>query len=506
MDPGKLHAKKQRRVAFHSSSAPNSLWKMTRAPDHLETTQETPIDIVDDVQKKNLFGPSSLTELDNVYNMIVSKHSFALSEYNEAFKKLELLQADVHQMKDVEERAQEWKDFVKTMQVKRSTILWSAPPLKVPPMDVEHLTKVEFAGGNKCEEQNSKVLLHDEKEDGLDKEAEPNAEVEIVGGYKCDGKDPKVEVDVEKEAMLEKNSLENGDQAKKCPSSSMKDNEVSSRYTNPSILQTIQMMQRERKRKMTDAATSNIDNLDHVISMIAKSTMKDPHDLDTSLRVEGQIPCASNIEDQEDKNSKSFVLSTGGDASCAGGAIGASGAGNDTEIIIDKSKPPQENGDASVDAGGAVVQAVQVNTRTLSLKSLNHFRKMVVIQVVGGAVGAGDVGEDMEIIIEKSEPPQEDGDASMDVGADSSCTAGAVGAGGVEYVRHNDGTVSRQREDGGSAGGVASYVRNDDGTVSHPWEDFGNILFESKPALILDINGVLLTSIDKRYHSQMLAY
>ncbi|MCO5591581.1 hypothetical protein L7F22_045568 [Adiantum nelumboides] len=36
-------------------------------------------------------------ELDTIYNMVLSKHSFALSEYNEAFKKLELLQADVHQ-------------------------------------------------------------------------------------------------------------------------------------------------------------------------------------------------------------------------------------------------------------------------------------------------------------------------------------------------------------------------------------------------------------------------
>ncbi|MCO5557097.1 hypothetical protein L7F22_010653 [Adiantum nelumboides] len=244
-----------------------SLQRMMRTSDHLEAPQKNLIYTVDDVQKKNLFGPTSLTELDTVYNMVVSKHSFALSEYNEAFKKLELLQT----------------------------------------------------------------------------EAEPNAEVEILGGYNCEEQDPKVEVQVEKEGVLEKDSLENGDQAKNCPSS-MKDNEVSARDTSPSILQTIQMMQRERKRKMT---------------------------------------------------------------------------GEDTDIIIEKSKPPQENDDASVDAGGDASCAGGAVG-------------------VGGdascAVGAGGAGEDTEIIIEKSEPPQEDGDASVDVGGDASCV------GGAEYVRHNDGT------------------------------------------------------------------
>ncbi|KAI5065375.1 hypothetical protein GOP47_0020070 [Adiantum capillus-veneris] len=143
MDPGKLHAKKQRWVAFHSSSTPNSSRRMTRTPDHLEAPQETSIDIVDDVQKKNLFGPPSLTELDTVYNMVVSKHSFALSEYNEAFKKLELLQDDVHrneganllvenlrgQLKDVEAallKAEGSVDVVDAMKVEqlKNTIGW----------------------------------------------------------------------------------------------------------------------------------------------------------------------------------------------------------------------------------------------------------------------------------------------------------------------------------------------------------------------------------------------
>ncbi|MCO5582527.1 hypothetical protein L7F22_036425 [Adiantum nelumboides] len=199
--------------------------------------------------------------------------------------------------------------------------------------------------------------------------AESDAKMEIVGGYNCEEQDPKVEVLVEKE----------------------------------------------------DAATSNIDHLDHIISMIAKYTMKDPPDVDTSFRAEGQVPCASNIEDQEDKNTQFFVLNIGedtqiiikkseppqengdafvhasGGASCASGAIGAVGAGEDTKIFIEKSKPPQENGDASLDASGDASCA-------------------------GGAGGAGD---DMEIIIEKSEPPQENGDASMD----ASCASCAVGEG-----------------------------------------------------------------------------
>ncbi|MCO5564551.1 hypothetical protein L7F22_018215 [Adiantum nelumboides] len=513
---------------------------MTRTPNHLEGVQETTL--VDDVQTKNLFSALTLTKLDSVYNMVVSKYSFALSEYNEAFQKLEFLQADMHQneganllveklkgqlkdakdallkaegsgnvvdaMKELEECAQVRMDFVKTMQVKRSKILFSAPPSKVPPVEAEHFTEVEFAGGNKCEEHNSKVLVHDEKEDVLDKEAEPDAEVEIVGGYNCEEHDPKVEVHVEKEAMLEKYSLENGDQAENFPSS-MKDNEVSARDTSPSILQTIQMIAKGKKekddRKATkdaegqtntskdqlekeigensnmesrrkDVATSNIDNLDHIISMIAKSTMKDPLDVDTSFRVEGQVPCASNIEDQADKNIEFVVLiiakdteiimkrsepleengdasvDAGGYASCAGGSIGL---GDDMKIIIDKYEPSSEHGDAPVDASGAVGPGSAGEDTKMIIEKYKPPQEDGDASVdahgdascAGGAIGARGVGEDMEIIIEKYEPPQEDGDASVDAGGDGSCATGAVGAGGVEYVRHNDGTVSRQRED-----------------------------------------------------------
>ncbi|MCO5560315.1 hypothetical protein L7F22_013927 [Adiantum nelumboides] len=374
----------------------------------------------------------------------------------------------------------------------------------------EHFTEVEFVGGNKCEEQNSKVLVHEEKEDVLDKEAEPDAEVEIVGGYSCEEQDPK-------------------------------DNEVSTGDTSPLILQAIQMMQREIKRKMTDgsakkpredaegqtktskdqlkkdtgenskmesgrkdAATSNIDNLDHIISMIVKSTVKDPLDVDTSFKVEGQVPCASNIEDQEDKNTEFVVIvvDAGGDASCAGGAVGA---GDDTKIIIDKYKPPWEDGDASVDAGVAVGAGEDTDIIIEKLESPQEDGDASVD--VGGEASYGDgaVGatDDTKMIIENSKPPQGDGDAFVDAGGDGSCAAGAVGA---EYVRPDDGTVSWQREDGDGASGATGYVRNNDGTVSCPWEDPGNILFESKPALILDINGVLLTSVDKRYRSQMPAY
>ncbi|MCO5573319.1 hypothetical protein L7F22_027088 [Adiantum nelumboides] len=135
----------------------------------------------------------------------------------------------------------------------------------------------------------------------------------------------------------------------------------------------------ESERKV--AATSNIDNIDHIISMIAKSTMKDLPDVDSSFRVKGQVPCASNIEDQEDKNTEFFVLNTG----------------EDTNIIIDKFEPPQKYGDASMDAGGIV--------------------------------GAGNAGEDTKIIIEKSEPPQEDSDTFVDADGDASCAGGSIGAG-----------------------------------------------------------------------------
>ncbi|MCO5563537.1 hypothetical protein L7F22_017182 [Adiantum nelumboides] len=306
-------------------------------------------------------------------NLLVEKLKGQLKDVVDALLKAEGSGDAVDAMKDVEECTQVRMDIVKTMQSKRSTVLLSTPSSKVPPVEAKHFTEVEFFGGNKCEEHNSKVLVHDEKEDVLDK----------------------------------------------------------------------------------DAATSNIDNLDHIISMIAKSTIKDPLDVDTSFRVEGQVPCASNIEDQEDKNR--VVMQ-----------VGAGGASEDKNIIIERSESTQEDGDASVDVGGEASCA-------------------------DGAINAS----------ENYKPPQGDGDASVDASGDGIC---AAGAGGVEYVRHDDGTVSWQRKDGGGAGGVAGYVRNDDGMLSRPWEDPGNILFESKPALILDINGVLLTLVDKRYSSQMPAY
>ncbi|MCO5560239.1 hypothetical protein L7F22_013850 [Adiantum nelumboides] len=47
----------------------------------------------------------------------------------------------------------------------------------------------------------------------------------------------------------------------------------------------------------------------------------------------------------------------------------------------------------------------------------------------GGPVGVGGVNEDMEIIIENSEPPKENSDESLDAGGDASCAGGGVGAG-----------------------------------------------------------------------------
>ncbi|MCO5598477.1 hypothetical protein L7F22_052574 [Adiantum nelumboides] len=305
--------------------------------------------------------------------------------------------------------------------------------------EANHFIEVKFVGGNRCGDQDSKVLGHAEKEDVLDKEAEPDAKVEIVEGYNCEEQDPSVEVHVEKEGVLEKDSFENGDQVENCPS--MKNNEVSARDTSPSILQTIQMMQRERKRRMTGEDMEII---------IKKS--EPPQEIgDASVEA-------------------------GGDANCA---VGAGGAGEDMEIISKKFEPPQENDDALVNA------------------SMDASEDAVC---AGGAGGVGGVGEDT------AEPPQENSDPSVDVGGDSSCAGGAIGASAAKYVRHNDGTVSHPWDDGGDARGVAGYVRNNDGTVPRPWEDPRNILFESKPAIIFDINGVLLTSVDKMYCSQMPTY
>ncbi|MCO5576352.1 hypothetical protein L7F22_030161 [Adiantum nelumboides] len=394
-----------------------TLRQMTKTLDHLEAPQETPIYTVDDVQKKSLFGPSSLTELDIIYNMVVSKHSFALSEYNEAFKKLELLQADVHKNEGANLLVEKLQGQLKDAE---AALVKAEDSVDV--VDAMHVEEL--------------------------KKAEPNAEVEIVGGYNCEDQDPKVEVHVEKEGVLEKDSHENGDQAENCPS--MKNNEVSATDTSPSILQTIQMIQRERKRRMIgvnsdgaarkptedvegqtktskdqveketgeisnmesrrkDTATNTIDNLDHIISMIAKSTMKDPPDVDTSFRVVMQVVQVVQV--------KTWRLSM--------------------KICEDTIEPPQENGDASMDARGNA-------------------------SCGGGAVGVGGAGE------------------GINVGGDASCAGGAVGASATEYVRHDDGTVPHSWEDGGDARGVVGYVRNDDGTVSCSWEDPRNILFERR--------------------------
>ncbi|MCO5569916.1 hypothetical protein L7F22_023630 [Adiantum nelumboides] len=188
---------------------------------------------------------------------------------------------------------------------------------------------------------------------------------------------------------------------------------------------------------------------------------------------------------QKNKENGDASVDVGGDASFVG---------DDTEIIIDRFEPPQEDGDASVDAGGAVgadsaggAVGASEDTKIIIGKSKPPQEDAredsdAFVDASGDASYASGAGEDMEIIIEKFEPPQKIGDASMDAGGDANCT------GGAKYVRHNDGIVSWPWEDGG---GVVGYVRNNDGTVSHPWEDPRNILFESKLALILDINGAL---------------
>ncbi|MCO5569615.1 hypothetical protein L7F22_023331, partial [Adiantum nelumboides] len=159
-------------------------------------------------------------------------------------------------IEEVEECAQAHRDFVKSMQVKRVA---------------DPFIEVKFAG-----------------------EAKPDIEVEIVEGYNCEEQDPKVEVHVEKEDGAARKPTEDAEWQTK----TSKDQVEKETRENSNM---------ESGRK--DAATSNIDNLDHIISMIAKSTLKDPLDVDTSFKVESQVPCASNIEDQGDKNTEFFVLS-----------------------------------------------------------------------------------------------------------------------------------------------------------------------------------------------------
>ncbi|MCO5595630.1 hypothetical protein L7F22_049675 [Adiantum nelumboides] len=374
MDSSKLQAKKQRWAAFQSSSAPSNLRRrMTKTLDHLEAPKETPIYIVDDVRKKNLFGPSSLTELDTVYNIVVSKHSFALSEYNEAFKKLELLQEDVHQNEGANLLVDKLRGQLKDAD---AALLKAEDSINV--VDAMHVEELKNTI-DKLSLDTPNIA-----------KAKPDAKVEIVGGYNCEEQDPKLEVHVEKEGVLEKDSLENGDQAENCPS--MKDNKVSVTDTSPSILQIIQMIQRERKRRMTDGAT---EKPTEDVGGQTK-TLKD--------QVEKETGENSNMESGRKDATTTRMLAT-------------SNIDNldhiiseDTEIIIKKSEPPQETGDAPMEAGGDASCA-------------------------GGVVGASGAGEDMEIINEKSEPPQGNGDAPVDASVDASgdaiCVGGAIGASGA---------------------------------------------------------------------------
>ncbi|MCO5553749.1 hypothetical protein L7F22_007275 [Adiantum nelumboides] len=208
------------------------------------------------------------------------------------------------------------------------------------------------------------------------RKAEPNTEVDIVGGYNCGEQDLKVEVHAEKEGVLAKDSHENGDQAKNCPSS------VKDKYQSFHLVDHTNDVKGKKEKDDKYGA--------------ARKPTKD---------AEGQTKTSKDqVEKEIGENSNMESGRKGGDASCAAGAIGASCAGEDTEIIIEKSKPPQKNGDAFVDAG-------------------------VDASCASGAGEAGGAGEDTEIIIEKSEPPKENGDASMDVSGDASCVGGAVGAG-----------------------------------------------------------------------------
>ncbi|MCO5608832.1 hypothetical protein L7F22_063049 [Adiantum nelumboides] len=137
------------------------------------------------------------------------------------------------------------------------------------------------------------------------------------------------------------------------------------------------------------AAISNIDNLDHIIIMIAKSTLKDPPDVDTSFRVEGQDPCVSNIKDQEDKNIEFFVLTTGGDVSCAGAIKYV--RHNDGKM----SGPWEDGGDAGGDARGDASYAFiffgSSASKVMQACSLCFICSFLIVNIIGlQTVGASD--------------------------------------------------------------------------------------------------------------------
>ncbi|MCO5572960.1 hypothetical protein L7F22_026722 [Adiantum nelumboides] len=100
-------------------------------------------DAVDAMKVEQLKNTVSRLSLTLQTLQVVVEEKAPLDAMDSALKERDFTQ-------ELEECAQARMDFVKTMQA-------------------EHFIEVEFAGGNKCEEQNSKVLVHDEKKDVLDK-------------------------------------------------------------------------------------------------------------------------------------------------------------------------------------------------------------------------------------------------------------------------------------------------------------------------------------------------
>lgn len=70
---------------------------------------------------------------------------------------------------------------------------------------------------------------------------------------------------------------------------------------------------------------------------------------------------------------------------------------------------------------------------------------------------------------------------------------GASDAGGDAF-----GDIGHASRDTKFGSATIGYVKHKDGIVYRPWEDPKNKLFETKPALILDINGFLLASMDSK--------
>ena len=101
MDASKLQAKKNRWAVFHGSSAAQN--SRSRQGPKIERTEvgheqglETPLLGLQDVKKNMCFSLESLIELDRMHEAVEARHAFALSEFSEARRKVDLHKAEMH--------------------------------------------------------------------------------------------------------------------------------------------------------------------------------------------------------------------------------------------------------------------------------------------------------------------------------------------------------------------------------------------------------------------------